>query len=548
MHTRATLAILATLLLSAPQAVAQVSSLSPHTGPGDLPVPVGPAPAVDEGIAGSRGLSDVADPPPAPELGGSCSTSPFAPPDTDEDDTVFVVDCGAGLDTGCTFRSGGPLVIQLPIGRYLGETNGDGTLAFPATMHANHIVSLFAKLRLPAYDVDFTGSSEDCSPERDRISINGHSLGFLTGANNIWKLNEFEIPIWYLKFPSASGPFGGSPTPAMNEIRIDIDTGNSLECWCTAIDWVSVKIDAMAPIMLLHGVNADSSSWSDVASYLDSKMIVHSNALWPINNDPAGSIVANGGALSGWIPSIARMVGAKSAHMVCHSKGGLDTRAYLGWFYDPQQVKVLSQHTLSTPHHGSILATISVARQTYNDPTSDDHAVETYMDQDAIATALGQAPKQPALGNLAVDFMAAFNGMNRLPGGIRYYASGADADVNGDTLISAAEAAGFGIPGAVNFLLNTATLLYHVLCCVEDITVTRMTNLWGLNEWHVINPVWSGFFHLNDLAVTRESAMHPRYTWKALYDFNHGTIKSSGPAQDVLDQIQSDFPVRQVPN
>jgi triacylglycerol esterase/lipase EstA (alpha/beta hydrolase family) len=547
MTTRTTLLILAALLGAIRELPAQVSSLSPHSVPGDQPLTLGPAPAQDRDLSGASGSSDVAEPPPAPNFGGGCSTSPFAPPDTEMDDTVFVVDCGAGLDTGCTFRSGGPLTIQLQIKRYLGETNGDGTLAYPYTMNANKVVSLYAKLRLPAYDVDFTGSTEDCSPERDRISINGHSLGFLTGSNNIWKLNEFKIPIEYLKFSSAPGAYGSLPAAAMNEIKIDVDTGNSLECWCTAIDWVSVKIDAMAPIMLLHGVNANSSSWDDVAAYLNGKMIVHSNTIWPISNGAAGTIAANGNALSQWIPNIAKMVGAKTAHMVCHSKGGLDTRSYLGSFYDPTQVKVLSQHTLSTPHHGSILATISVARMTYNDPTSDDHAVETYMDQDALGSFLGQAPEQPALGNLAIDFMAAFNGANRLPGGVRYYAYGADADVDGDTLISNAEAAGL-LPGALNFALNTGTLLYHVLCCVEGITVTRKTNLWGLNEWHVINPVWSGFFHLNDLAVTRESAMHPNYTWKALYDLNHGTIKSTGPTQDVLDQIQADFPVRQVPN
>src|SRR5262245_23433537 len=36
----------------------------------------------------------------------SCPSSPFAPPETN--DTTFVTDCGGGLDTGCTFRSGGP--------------------------------------------------------------------------------------------------------------------------------------------------------------------------------------------------------------------------------------------------------------------------------------------------------------------------------------------------------------------------------------------------------------------------------------------------------
>src|SRR5882672_4297998 len=36
-----------------------------------------------------------------------CPSSPFAPPEVS--DTDFVADCAGGLDTGCTFRDGGPL-------------------------------------------------------------------------------------------------------------------------------------------------------------------------------------------------------------------------------------------------------------------------------------------------------------------------------------------------------------------------------------------------------------------------------------------------------
>ncbi|MCA8958950.1 MAG: hypothetical protein KDC38_00495 [Planctomycetes bacterium] len=539
-----------TALALGPVAHAQVSALDPALGAGRRPVIVGP-PVDREAIDSNASLPDSIDPPTYgsfPAGGPSCPTSQFPPPDPDEDDTVFVADCGSGLDTGCTFRSGGPLVIQIPIDRYIGETNGDGTLAFPATLHSKNMVSLYAKIRLPAFDVDYSGGNPDCAPERDRISFNGHDLGFLTGADNIWKLNEFTVPIWWVKFPSAPGASGSKPAPAMNEIRIDIDTANSDECWCTAIDWVSVKIDAQAPIMLVHGVNADSSSWDDVADFLDGEMIIHSNNLAPIDNPPAGRIISNGAILSGKVPNIAKSVGAKKAHIVCHSKGGLDTRAYLSFFYDKDACEVLSQHTLSTPHHGSILATISVARLTYNDPTSDDERILKYMRQDGLASFLGQAPEQPALGNLSIAYMeGTFNRITSLPGGIRRYSFAADADVDGNLLISNAEAAGI-LPGALNFTLNSGSLLYHLLCCVEDITVTRMTNFFGLNEWHVIAPVWSGVIHLNDLAVTVQSAQYPGFSFQGTYDLNHGTIKSSGPMQAILNKIKADYPVKRIPD
>src|SRR5688500_18805530 len=53
-------------------------------------------------------------------------TSPFNPPE--ESDIRFVVDASPGLDTGCTFRGGGPLVFDIEITRYVGPVDGQGKL------------------------------------------------------------------------------------------------------------------------------------------------------------------------------------------------------------------------------------------------------------------------------------------------------------------------------------------------------------------------------------------------------------------------------------
>lgn len=547
---RALVVSILVVVCSTDQISAQVQPVTPASGPGIRPET---APAVGEPnqlTPNDVNRGDHMQPLPlggAQPFGPGCPTSPFSIPEPSDVEEVFSVDCGAGLDTGCTFSGGGPFVIQLPIGRYLGETNPDGTLKFPFTMNANHLISIKAKLRLPAFDVDFDANPPDAAPERDRVSINGHTLGFLTGSNNVWKLNEFTIPISYLKFPAAPGA-SGAPTPVMNEIVIDIDVANAEEVWCTAIDWVAVTIDAMAPIALVHGVNADHTSWDgDVVDFLDGLMIVHSNAVASIDNNPAGYIILNGKALTGFFNTLATRVGAKKIHVVAHSKGGLDTRLYLGWYYDPDQLKVLSLHTLSTPHHGSALATISVARIDHNDPTSNDERIRVYMNNDWLGSAVGVAPQEPALRDLSIESMALLNRTMSLPGGTRYYAHAADADVNGDTLISNAECAGM-IPGAVNSLLNTGSLLYQILCCVDGVTVTRMTNFFGLNEWHVVSPVPSTVFHLNDLAVTRESAQYPGFTFEGTHNLNHSTIKGAGPLQTVVNRIQSDYPIKNTPN
>jgi len=85
--------------------------------------------------------------------------SPFAPADVD--DTRFVLDDAFDLDTGCTFRSGGPLVIHLKIGRYVGAVKGDQTLAEPTRLIAKNLISRTAHLRMPVYDVDVRGDPDD---------------------------------------------------------------------------------------------------------------------------------------------------------------------------------------------------------------------------------------------------------------------------------------------------------------------------------------------------------------------------------------------------
>ena len=93
----------------------------------------------------------------------SCPTSPFAPPEPN--DTTFVVDCGPGLDTFCTFRDGGPLVFNIPVTRHVGDVQ---------KLKANGLISETATLQMPGFDVDFFGGGGFFNPERDRVSFNGH--------------------------------------------------------------------------------------------------------------------------------------------------------------------------------------------------------------------------------------------------------------------------------------------------------------------------------------------------------------------------------------
>src|SRR5712691_13420153 len=83
-----------------------------------------------------------------PAVNAHSGGSPFDP--RDEDDTRFVVDTGSGLDTGCTFRDGGPLLIHLQVKRFVGDD--------PAAAASKGLLSSQAHIRMPAFDVDVNGA------------------------------------------------------------------------------------------------------------------------------------------------------------------------------------------------------------------------------------------------------------------------------------------------------------------------------------------------------------------------------------------------------
>lgn len=467
-------------------------------------------------------------------------SSPFSPPD--EDDTLFVVDSGSGLDTGCTYRSGGPLRINVRVKRVVGEVGGDGYLADPQGMISRGLISPKAKLILPVYDIDVNGAP-GYPPEVDRVFFNGHDLGTLTGDNNIWKLNSFEVPIEWVKFP-APGANGAAPTPANNELRISIDEASGgQENWCMSVDWVQIQFGAVAPILLVHGTNADSSSWEpDFTAFFGNSRAPWSN---DIDLTPNGSILGNGRELSNRVRQLAAGFGAKKVHLICHSKGGLDTRAYLNNHYDPRTVKVLSVYTLGTPHRGTIVSDIIVARRTTEDPESSDADIDYLMSHDYWFLS---TPQPPAINNQMTSAMAAFNATYpSVPSGVRFYNYGGDADLNNTGRISADEALPL-IPGAVpdGMASAAATAMYRAIGRIASISITPGTRgLWGLNHFTSIEVAATNTpFHENDLVTSVPSSKSPGGTYLGTREANHSSIKSNALAQQILNRIKSDYPIR----
>jgi triacylglycerol lipase len=494
-------------------------------------------------------------------LGGTSPSGSERIPPPDVDDTLFVVDSGSGLDTGCTYRGGGPLIIHLKVGRFVGDVGPGGNLLDSAKLISHGLISPKAHLFLPAFDVDVHGAS-GVPPEVDRVSFNGHVLGALTGDNQVWKLNDFEIPIDWIKFPS---DVVLPVTPADNVLQIDIDTASGTqEHWCTAVDWVELKFNAIAPIFLVHGTNADSTTWT--RSFTDS--LVNAGVPWSndINLTPNGSILGNGRLLAARLTALAADYGAKKCHIIAHSKGGLDTRAYLNHQYDRTKLKVLSVYTLSTPHHGTIISDIFLVARATESPDSSDPDLKFILDQDRpflthFDNPCISLPHGQALNNLTIDAMAEFNrNESSVPSGVLLYNYGADADLNHNQVISLDETTAFfdvcskspipGSPFSEATKIAFGTALYRTIGNVARITTTLATRRgqpWDspVTFIQIEIDAANNSFALNDFTVSARSATWPdnsHYLGTILA--NHTTIKSREVAESILAHIGNDFPNR----
>lgn len=258
-------------------------------------------------------------------------------------------------------------------------------------------------------------------------------------------------PIGYVRF-ARKGPHGGEPTPGENDIEILIDQANvpsGTDVWCTAIDWAAIKFNALAPVVMIHGNGKSGDFWDSLnfTRPFQQAGIPYDNSI----NLPSTFVASNAQRLSSEIPRVAREFGAKHVHLVAHSKGGLDSRAFLKLLPSEGQLAVLSLTTLSTPHHGSLLA----------DYIRDAQGASARSSDDLVRTAFfARQPFDDSRHDLTTAFTADFNPRNLpLPqsftvdgeeSGVRYCSYGADANLDdsfnllGNPTISRDEMAGTG--------------------------------------------------------------------------------------------------------
>lgn len=494
------------------------------------------------------------------------TTSPIDP--RQDTDSRFIENGGDGLDTGCTFRPDGPLVITLQVTRVVGETNGDGTLKFPQQLVSNGLIAPTVTLRMPAFDVDLAGAP-GVPPELDNVLFNGQSLGQLTGSNNTWKLNEFTIPVEFVRFAQKNG--SGAPTPGNNTITILIDQGSGEDInWCTAIDWVELSITASYPVVLVHGNGScpnffsgdflcrNDTSEQTPAEYFITPFLQQGVLVDTSIQMPAALIEANANILAEKIPLVASSFGVKHLHVITHSKGGLHMRAFVtGLPSEGGSLGILSLTTLSTPHLGSAGADYQLDAQ---------NASAIFSDQPTLTLLTQKFVKpNPGTADLRVSEVRKFNAWN-LPALKDYFivdgelnifhrwTMAADGNLDGSTdqsklpnyvpTIQQNETIGLppklpSLAGPIRVkLLETVyrTLGVVVETTVEPKTIAGITKM-GVKEHRRTQ------FELNDFAVTVESAnfmpnvLRPG-SFPIFTPANHATISNSNVGSMILEAIK----------
>jgi len=321
------------------------------------------------------------------------------------------------LDSHCR-RSGDPIKIKVPNGRFVGETYSRGdlvpdwkvdTLKNSSAMAAAKTLGETAIITIQHF---IWQMGHDCPPPQLKVFLNGRWVkelgnqenhGFLKlpvakpGTRSEWVTTKIIVPIGALKFPGQLGYNYSSPEPgrrvfpttnigerAVNEIKVGWhEPDPPLSCYCLVVDFVTITIQAMAPVVLVHGVNQTDDWWvrHEFAAGLDNQHIPYDGsysldkigAHW-YNNSSLNSetIDKSSDAVVTFLSHTFGRWGTSQISLVCHSMGGLHIRDALAHRWqaasrgaltiDPnRRDPFIHVVTLSTPHQGSPLADVQYA-------------------------------------------------------------------------------------------------------------------------------------------------------------------------------------------
>lgn len=343
---------------------------------------------------------------------------------------------------------------------------------------------------------------------------------------------------------------------------------------------------AVAPIFLVHGTNADPSTWNEPDLLPPSPGIDNLNLpdlpagatnfnqffskfLGICFNDITlrqnGAIDVNARILSQQVTDRLKSVGAKACHLIGHSKGGIDSRAMIINHYEvnhfndhldqPGHFEVLSLYTLDTPNRGTVLSDIAWNLLNKPYPVADPKSWDLgnlmawdlpFLHWGGAPDGKGfKAPRGPALEAQMTFNMQEWNRKNTFDFShknaqekpIRFYNTASDSDWHKrDATMDDYEMEYMGVP-----LQGVATSMYRMLYWAKEVKTrsggTREVSQ-GSGDWsHTVTiPITELYVasnqdpgQWNDLVVTYSSAVYDGGTLfcpPSLQNFNNINLKN----------------------
>lgn len=473
--------------------------------------------------------------------------------------------CGVILDHNYGFK---PAITTVTVSRVVGlgtDVDASGMLVDPAAFYGNHVVSRQARLEM-AYHLFLADAPAPPGKVTAQIWFNGHLAGTVKASHSHHteaqpgpsRKTSFNIPIDWVKFGRLATPPFFFPIRGQNVVEIRSTTSQyTVPCAFSNpeqrgpidyFDSVTLRFQALAPVLMIHGCCAEDGTWfqntwtgvvgSAFNKAFDTAHIPYDTS---INLNPLTTIERGGLRLVDTLKDKVEMFGAKRAHIIGHSEGGLFPRYALN-STDLTNFGVFSFTTLDTPHWGSV---------------APDYLVAILRAGGPVLTAAFRAliPDRISALDLTQDNLLSFNSRYpRLPnqfsvGSVVNYATykcvAADANLDGSTgpsgqpSIQLGETRGYeAVP---NPILRTFVFkrLYNLLGTTDYVSISRE----GIFRIPIIATRPTDSFQLNDFVVTRRSANYARACTELVFRVNpngdnHNTVGNKDVAALVIQAIR----------
>jgi len=441
---------------------------------------------------------------------------------------------------------------SLKIDRYVGDIT---------KLKENKLISEKFVISMPVFDVDNESALEDCdydgepdqlTPEIDEVYFNGEKIGVLSGSNELWVKNRFELDISKLNLPTSQGEV------SENVVEIRIDAGNEFvelssgkvgcQKWAVEIDYVTLEYEVVDPVLLIVGLGGSpdvmTSAQSNYIGLMDKlgipyQIVSHDTSAQIDSCIDGGtpSFIEHGRNVRSVAVEFSETLKNNKFNLIAHSKGGLDSRWFIkninavplpvsAGLMDNSVVKntlaVNSLVTHSTPHYGTVIADAIDYNQIFHEFIN-------------IATKIILTD----ICDLKTATATEFTRRHDIPKEMKYLAIGANIDADKDGKVDSGENQHNQLPSRI---LATKTFL-KIRDVKEYIVEEEYADLyWPQQSPPLTIPVFTSVVNdepqFNDSLVSLKSAF-PMDAIKTVATIgNHNTVLRANPYGDIWTGAQ----------